>query len=254
MPPKTGEFLEGPKIDMEKQADGFWTVTTPPMAPGLHYYTVVVDGAECATPAATRSSGGAGRQRGRGARSGRRLLRARTCPTDRCARSGIVEDDRCLAPRAGLCPPGYDTQIKMRYPVLYLQHGGGEDETGWTRQGRANFILDNLIAERKAKPMIVVMANGYARRAGAGSPSPTGGAAPARRKRASGDAGHGVGLPGRRDRCPDPVHRFDLSDDRRPRTSRDGRPLDGRDANFPDHAQPSRSVLLHRRVQRCGRL
>ncbi len=54
--------------------------------------------------------------------------------------------------------------------MLYLQHGGGEDESGWTRQGKANFILDNLIASRKAKPMIVVMANGYARRAGQPAP------------------------------------------------------------------------------------
>ena len=51
--------------------------------------------------------------------------------------------------------------------MLYLQHGGGEDETGWIRQGHANFILDNLIAAGKCKPMIVVMAYGYARRAGA---------------------------------------------------------------------------------------
>jgi enterochelin esterase family protein len=63
-------------------------------------------------------------------------------------------------------PPGYDEQAKTRYPVLYLQHGGGEDETGWIRQGKANFILDNLIAAGRAKPMIVVMAYGYARRAG----------------------------------------------------------------------------------------
>jgi enterochelin esterase-like enzyme len=63
-------------------------------------------------------------------------------------------------------PPAYDTRLKERYPVLYLQHGGGEDESGWTRQGKANFILDNLIAAGRAKPMIVVMANGYARRAG----------------------------------------------------------------------------------------
>jgi enterochelin esterase family protein len=55
-------------------------------------------------------------------------------------------------------PPDYESQPRKRYPVLYLQHGGGEDETGWIRQGRANFILDNLIAEGKAKPMIVVMA------------------------------------------------------------------------------------------------
>jgi enterochelin esterase-like enzyme len=64
-------------------------------------------------------------------------------------------------------PPGYDTDLNKRYPVLYLQHGGGEDETGWTRQGHVNFILDNLIAAGKARPMIVVMEKGYARRAGA---------------------------------------------------------------------------------------
>jgi enterochelin esterase family protein len=69
-------------------------------------------------------------------------------------------------------PPAYDTRFKERYPVLYLQHGGGEDESGWTRQGKANFILDNLIAAGKAKPMIVVMANGYARRAGQPLPPP----------------------------------------------------------------------------------
>jgi enterochelin esterase-like enzyme len=63
-------------------------------------------------------------------------------------------------------PPGYDATLKTRYPVLYLQHGGGEDETGWIKQGDANFILDNLIAAGSAKPMIVVMAYGYARRAG----------------------------------------------------------------------------------------
>ena len=63
-------------------------------------------------------------------------------------------------------PPDYDTNPGTRYPVLYLQHGSGEDETGWIFQGRANFILDNLIAARKAKPMIIVMDNGYASRAG----------------------------------------------------------------------------------------
>jgi enterochelin esterase-like enzyme len=59
-------------------------------------------------------------------------------------------------------PPGYDEQTKARYPVLYLQHGMGEDETGWIFQGHANLILDNLIAEKKAVPMIIVMDNGYA--------------------------------------------------------------------------------------------
>ena len=54
-------------------------------------------------------------------------------------------------------PPGYDNDGGQRYPVLYLRHGGGEDETGWVEQGRANFILDNLIAEGKARPMIIAM-------------------------------------------------------------------------------------------------
>jgi enterochelin esterase family protein len=63
-------------------------------------------------------------------------------------------------------PPDYDVQTKARYPVLYLQHGAGEDETGWVRQGNANFIVDNLIAAKNCKPMIVVMAYGYAHRTG----------------------------------------------------------------------------------------
>jgi enterochelin esterase family protein len=56
-------------------------------------------------------------------------------------------------------PPGYDSSIE-RYPVLYLQHGAGEDETGWYAQGRVNFIMDNLIAQGRARPMIIVMENG----------------------------------------------------------------------------------------------
>jgi enterochelin esterase-like enzyme len=55
---------------------------------------------------------------------------------------------------------------KTRYPVLYLQHGGGEDERGWPVQGKVNFIIDNLLAEGKAKPMIIVMDCGYAVKAG----------------------------------------------------------------------------------------
>jgi enterochelin esterase family protein len=57
-------------------------------------------------------------------------------------------------------PPGYDSNIKKKYPVLYIQHGGGEDERGWVTQGKTNIILDNLIAEGKAKAMLVVIANG----------------------------------------------------------------------------------------------
>ena len=63
-------------------------------------------------------------------------------------------------------PPDYNTNVNARYPVLYLQHGGGEDEAGWPIQGRADFILDNLIAEGRAKPMLIVMDKGYALKPG----------------------------------------------------------------------------------------
>jgi enterochelin esterase family protein len=56
-------------------------------------------------------------------------------------------------------PPGYNSSTKTRYPVLYLLHGWGENETGWHIQGHADFILDNLIAAKKAKPMLIVMDN-----------------------------------------------------------------------------------------------
>src|SRR5205814_7778015 len=81
-------------------------------------------------------------------------------------------------------PPGYDQNPSQRYPVLYLQHGAGEDERAWSNQGRANLILDNLIAEGKAKPMIIVMDNGggsalfagsgFGRRGGPPGPPPGG--------------------------------------------------------------------------------
>ncbi len=72
-------------------------------------------------------------------------------------------------------PPSYESQTRQRFPVLYLQHGGGEDETGEQDcPGRANVILDNLLAEGKCKPMIIVMAYGYAKRAGQAAPAVTG--------------------------------------------------------------------------------
>lgn len=75
-------------------------------------------------------------------------------------------------------PPGYQENTTVRYPVLYLQHGAGEDETGWIRQGRANFILDNLLTAKKASPMLIVMDKGYATRDGSPIPPMFGPAAP----------------------------------------------------------------------------
>lgn len=70
------------------------------------------------------------------------------------------------------CPPGYDNDLNKKYPVLYIQHGGGEDQRGWANQGLTDNILDNLIAEGKAKPMIVVMETSAARKPGEPVPQP----------------------------------------------------------------------------------
>jgi enterochelin esterase family protein len=165
-------FWSGPKAEMEKQADGFWTFTTPPMAPGLHYYVVVVDGAEVSDPGSTAYFGGS-----KWASAVEVPEAGVTYYLPQDVPHGQVREAWYYSKVTGTwrhamvyTPPAYDTHPKERYPVLYLQHGGGEDESGWTRQGKANFILDNLIAAGKAKPMIIVMANGYARRAGKPAP------------------------------------------------------------------------------------
>jgi enterochelin esterase family protein len=165
-------FWSGPKADMVKQADGFWTFTTPPLAPGLHYYVFVIDGADVADPGSHAFFGG-----NRWASAVEVPEAGTTYYSIQDVPHGQVREVWYHSKVTGTwrhalvyTPPHYDTQAKVRYPVLYLQHGGGEDETGWTRQGRANFILDNLIAEGKCKPMIVVMAHGYARRAGQPEP------------------------------------------------------------------------------------
>ncbi len=172
-------FWSGPKVDMEKQADGFWTVTTTPLVPGLHYYVINVDGADASDPGSKAFFGG------------NRYVSAVEIPEPgstyysiQNVPQGQVRDVWYESKVTGswrhamvYLPPDYEAQPKKRYPVLYLQHGGGEDETGWIRQGRANFILDNLIAAGEAKPMIIVMAYGYARRAGVPAPAVTGPAA-----------------------------------------------------------------------------
>jgi enterochelin esterase family protein len=165
-------FWSGPKVDMVKQADGFWTFTTEPLVPGLHYYTLVIDGAEVSDPGSHAFFGG-----GKHASAvevpepGADYYEIKAVPRGQVRE--VWYDSKVTGSwRHALVylPPGYDEQAKARYPVLYLQHGGGEDETGWIRQGRSNFILDNLIAG-SAKPMIVVMAYGYARRAGQAAPN-----------------------------------------------------------------------------------
>jgi enterochelin esterase family protein len=161
-------FWSGPKLDMARQPDGTWLATTPPLVPGFHYYTLQIDGADVSDPNTHAYFGG-----GRPASGVEVPEPGSTYYSAQDVPHGQVREVWYFSKVTGswrhalvYTPPKYDDQPSARFPVLYLQHGAGENETGWTRQGRANFILDNLLAEGKCKPMIVVMAYGYAARAG----------------------------------------------------------------------------------------
>lgn len=185
---------------LTKDANGVWTGTTDPLPVGFHYYSVLIDGASFNDPG-TQTFFGVSKWM-----SGIEIpdpdgdfYQAKDVP------HGTVRIHPYYSKIAGATrrafvytPPGYDSDSppSQRYPVLYLQHGAGEDETGWSSQGRVNFILDNLIAEGKAKPMIIVMENGGGSALFAGGGRPRGAAtAPATAPGASGRGGAG-GPPG----------------------------------------------------------
>jgi enterochelin esterase family protein len=163
-----GDGLGMGPFPMTKDAEGIWRVTTPPAAPGFHYYWLVLDGVSVNDPS-SESYFGYGKET-----SG---VEVPEPGADYYAITNVPHGDVrakwYLSKTTGewrralvYTPPGYDGNPQARYPVLILQHGAGEDETGWTRQGKAQFILDNLIAAGTARPMIVVMDRGYATRVG----------------------------------------------------------------------------------------
>jgi enterochelin esterase-like enzyme len=159
-----GWAAPGP-FEMQKVSDGNWTVTTPPAVPGFHYYWLLVDGARVNDPG-SETYFGYGRETSgvEVPEAGEDLYDAKDVPHGE-VRAFWYHSKVTGKPRRAFVytPPGYDRDAGgTRYPVLYLQHGAGEDERGWTTQGRMNFILDNLIAGGKARPMIVVNDNGYA--------------------------------------------------------------------------------------------
>jgi enterochelin esterase-like enzyme len=152
---------KGPMDMVREDEKGFWTVTTPPALPGFHYYWFLVDGFQSNDPA-SETYFGWGRE-----------TSAVEVPdkVDFYATKDVPHGEVRVRPYFSktsgqwrqayiYTPPDYDRNPAARYPVLYLQHGAGESERGWTAQGRANFILDNLIAAGSAQPMIVAMENG----------------------------------------------------------------------------------------------
>lgn len=154
----------GKKYDMEKEEDGSWIVTTEPLVEGFHYYSIIIDGVAVADPA-SQTFYGMGRMASgiEIPEKGVDYYLAKNVPHGQIRQVRYYSDVTKSMRRAFVyTPAGYDANSSVRYPVLYLQHGAGEDETGWSNQGKVDYILDNLIAEGKAKPMLVVMDKGYA--------------------------------------------------------------------------------------------
>ena len=151
-------------VSMQKDEQGVWSVTTDPLEPDFYGYSFVADDVGLIDPSNPLMKPN--------------LLNAQSVvhvpgPASlvwevnavphgtihhHFYRSGVVGDDRDYYVYT---PPGYDSGAKRTYPALYLLHGFSDDASGWTAVGRAHVILDNLIAQGKAKPMIVVMPLGY---------------------------------------------------------------------------------------------
>lgn len=157
-----------------KGEDGAWTGWTRPLDEGFHYYTINIDGAEVPDPNShyfygSSRWGSAVEVPARDAEfyALKNVPHGQLREIHYWSKSGNTNRHAFI-----YTPPGYDTNSRKRYPVLYLQHGAGEDETGWGRQGHAGLILDNLIAEGKAQPFIIAMEYGGNPFAG-GGPRPT---------------------------------------------------------------------------------
>jgi enterochelin esterase family protein len=149
---------------LTKDEKGVWTGESAPQDEGFHYYQLNIDGASVPDPGSLYFYGAS--RWGSGIEvpaKDQDFYALKDVPHGKISQdlyfSKITNSQRrCFV----YTPPDYDKNTSTRYPVLYLQHGMGEDETGWNVQGKANLILDNLIAEKKAIPMIIVMDKGYA--------------------------------------------------------------------------------------------
>jgi enterochelin esterase-like enzyme len=147
---------------LAKGADGAWVVTTRPLDEGFHYYSINIDGADVPDPGSMFFYG-AGRW-GSGIEipaKDQDFYAFKNVPHGQLREVLYFSKTRNSTRRCFVyTPPDYDRDPNKRFPVLYLQHGMGEDETGWGNQGHANLIVDNLIADGKANPFIIVMENG----------------------------------------------------------------------------------------------
>ncbi len=148
---------------LAKTEDGSWMGTTAgPMEEGFHYYHITIDGGVFNDPGALNFYGSTRWESGIEIPAHDQDFYAlKNVPHGNVQQILFPSESTKTSRRAFVyTPPGYAKNQSQRYPVLYLQHGWGEDETAWSNQGRANLIMDNLIAEGKIKPFIIVMTYG----------------------------------------------------------------------------------------------
>ncbi|MGH9721162.1 MAG: alpha/beta hydrolase [Bryobacteraceae bacterium] len=160
-----GDWMQGQTREkLSKDSSGVWTVTLGPLTPDIYAYSFSIDGVNTLDPGNPRVKGGS---RGFGS-SVLDVTGERTLHQLRDVPHGSVQAVWYKSPTIGTTrrffvytPPGYDKDRSTRYPVLYLLHGNGDTESEWPWYGRANFIMDNLLADGKIRPMLVVMPYGH---------------------------------------------------------------------------------------------
>ena len=166
------------KVALTKGEDGVWTGVTAPLDEGFHYYSLKIDGADVPDPNSLYFFGAM--RWGSGIEvpaADQDFYAIKNVPHGQLRQVLFFSKTTDSHHKAFVyTPPGYEKDTEKRYPVLYLQHGWGEDENGWGAQGHANLIMDNLIADGKAKPFIIVMTYGMTNDAPLGG-GPRGGAA-----------------------------------------------------------------------------
>jgi enterochelin esterase-like enzyme len=158
-----GDFISGGKpLSLTKNDQGVWSVMTGPLKPDYYTYTLMVDGVRTMDPKNPVIKQGISSLENVMAVPGTETA----FEDNKAVPHGEVREVWYQSNTLGMerrmrvyTPPGYE-KGNTKYPVFYLLHGGGDDDSGWNTVGRAGFILDNLIAAGKAKPMIVVMPNG----------------------------------------------------------------------------------------------
>jgi enterochelin esterase family protein len=157
-----GDWMTGPAEKLNKDDKGVWSITVGPLVPDFYSYGFTVDGVRTLDPANATIKQGISSLDNMFLLPGPESDFEDNKPVPHgdirkvWYQSSTLKDQRRMHVYT---PPGYDANTD-KYPVFYLLHGGGDEDSGWSTIGRAGFILDNLIAAKKAKPMIVVMPNG----------------------------------------------------------------------------------------------